>query len=88
MANGSYILEILNSNLCRMVVSGYKKSLVEEDLWNLNQEDRSQHVVPKFEANWNKEMLNSQRYVQFNATLNHRALVFQIIQDQKPTGAL
>ena len=70
MANGSYIIDILNLNLCRMVVSGYKKSLVEEDLWNLNQEDRSQHVVPKFEANWNKEMLNSQRYAQFGVPDN------------------
>ncbi len=50
-----------------MVVSGYKKSLVEDDLWNLNKEDRSQHVVPKFEANWNKEMLNSQRYEKLNS---------------------
>ena len=46
---------------CRMVVTGYKKSLVREDLWHLNPEDRSQSVVPKFEIQWNKEVLKSQR---------------------------
>ncbi len=40
---------------------GYKKSLTREDLWTLNEEDRSQRVVPAFEIEWNKEILKSHR---------------------------
>ncbi len=46
-----------------LVVSGYKKSLTRQDLWNLNPEDRCQSVVPKLEIEWNKEVLKSQRFV-------------------------
>ena len=39
----------------RMMVTGYKRPLVEKDLWSLNPEDCSQRVVPQLVCRWNTE---------------------------------
>uniref|UniRef100_A0A673A259 Multidrug resistance-associated protein 1 n=1 Tax=Sphaeramia orbicularis TaxID=375764 RepID=A0A673A259_9TELE len=41
--------------ITRMMVTGYKRPLVENDLWSLNSEDRSHRVVPRLVNWWNKE---------------------------------
>ena len=41
---------------CSMVVSGYKKALETSDLWDLNERDHSDHVVPIFMKHLNKEL--------------------------------
>lgn len=38
-----------------MVKKGYKRPLTENDIWNLNSENRSSHLVEKFEKNLYKE---------------------------------
>lgn len=38
-----------------LVRKGYKKPLTENDVWNLNSENRSNHLVDKFEKNLYKE---------------------------------
>lgn len=38
-----------------MVGKGYKKPLTENDIWNLNAENRSNHLVDKFEKNLYQE---------------------------------
>ena len=69
-----------------MVVTGYKKSLVREDLWHLNPEDRSQSVVPKFEIQWNKEVLKSQRYALYSRVFHcNFNFVTEIALVTKPT---
>ena len=40
---------------CRMMVQGYKRPLEEKDLWSLNEEDRSQAVVPQLVRCWDHE---------------------------------
>ena len=41
---------------CRLIWRGWRKALEYSDLTDLNQEDKSGVVSPKFEANWNKEI--------------------------------
>ena len=36
--------------------TGYKRSLVEEDLWDLNPRDRSSTTVPMFNKNWEPQL--------------------------------
>lgn len=36
--------------------TGYKRSIVEEDLWDLNPRDRSSTVVPKFNRYWDAKL--------------------------------
>ncbi|WAQ96712.1 MRP3-like protein [Mya arenaria] len=35
---------------------GYKRALVATDLWNLNPNDKSRNIMPKFDHNWQKEL--------------------------------
>ena len=35
---------------------GYKKSLMEDDVFELNPRDKSESVVPEFQACWNAEV--------------------------------
>uniref|UniRef100_A0A673A0R2 Multidrug resistance-associated protein 1 n=1 Tax=Sphaeramia orbicularis TaxID=375764 RepID=A0A673A0R2_9TELE len=49
--------------ITRMMVTGYKRPLVENDLWSLNSEDRSHRVVPRLVNWWNKECQKVKRSV-------------------------
>ena len=44
-----------------MIIKGYKKPLVKEDLWLMNKEDTSEVVVPRFEKQWKKQCLKANR---------------------------
>ena len=35
-----------------MILKGYKKTLEEEDMWDLIPDNRSENVVKQFDANW------------------------------------
>jgi len=39
------------------MIKGYKKPLVEDDMFNLNQRDLCKHAYRRFLKNWNKEVL-------------------------------
>lgn len=45
----------------RMAIQGYKRPLVEKDLWALNNDDRSDIIVPKLLKEWEKEKMKAQR---------------------------
>ena len=45
----------------RLVIKGYRRDLVHEDLWTLNKRDMSKHVSMLFEREWQQEMLKYQR---------------------------
>lgn len=51
----SFLSKITFWWITRMMVIGYKRPLVENDLWSLNSEDRSHRVVPPLVNWWNKE---------------------------------
>jgi len=42
-----------------MVISGYKKPLTFENLWNLNPRDESENSAPEFHQYWKKEVEKS-----------------------------
>lgn len=44
-----------------MAIQGYKRPLVEKDLWALNNDDRSDIIVPKLLKEWEKEKMKAQR---------------------------
>lgn len=37
------------------MISGYKKPVTEGEIFQLNPREQSKTVIPRFEANWNKE---------------------------------
>uniref|UniRef100_A0A1A8EAQ7 Multidrug resistance-associated protein 1 n=1 Tax=Nothobranchius kadleci TaxID=1051664 RepID=A0A1A8EAQ7_NOTKA len=41
--------------ITRLLVTGFKRPLVEKDLWSLNPDDRSHEVVPQLVHSWNSE---------------------------------
>ncbi|KAK7938450.1 hypothetical protein WMY93_001776 [Mugilogobius chulae] len=47
--------------ISRMMVTGYKRPLVESDLWSLNPENRSHRVVPGLVQRWNRQRQKVQR---------------------------
>ncbi|XP_067676731.1 multidrug resistance-associated protein 1-like isoform X1 [Haliotis asinina] len=42
--------------ITKLVIIGYKRGIVEEDLWDLNPRDQSQTLVPPFEKEWSEEV--------------------------------
>ena len=46
-------------NFCRMIVTGYKRPLVDSDLWRLKQSDHSAVVTKRFMKNWNAELVKA-----------------------------
>ncbi|XP_066291275.1 multidrug resistance-associated protein 1-like isoform X11 [Branchiostoma lanceolatum] len=45
-----------------LVILGYKRALERADLWSLNHVDKSDHVVPVFEKEWQKERQKCHRF--------------------------
>ena len=45
-----------------MVVQGYKRALVRDDLWNINADDKCRNVIPVFNKQWDKELTRCRRY--------------------------
>lgn len=43
------------SLLYSLMISGYKKPVTEGEIFQLNPREQSKTVIPRFEANWNKE---------------------------------
>ncbi|XP_067661101.1 multidrug resistance-associated protein 1-like [Haliotis asinina] len=42
--------------ITKLVVIGYKRGIVQEDLWDLNPRDQSKTLVPPFEKEWAEEV--------------------------------
>ena len=40
-----------------LIVTGYRRQLTFDDLWELRPSDRCDTVMPKFEAEWSKELI-------------------------------
>lgn len=38
-----------------LIVTGYKRDLTRQDLWNINEKESSNHVTNEFEKYWNKQ---------------------------------
>ncbi|XP_006630977.3 ATP-binding cassette sub-family C member 2 [Lepisosteus oculatus] len=55
-AGASFLSRITYNWFNSMVVKGYKRPLVEEDLWELNQSDATQTIYGKFEKRMNWEL--------------------------------
>ena len=45
----------------RLIFTGHNHALELHDLWELNSQDTSAHIVPKFEREWNKELRKAQK---------------------------
>lgn len=39
-----------------LAITGFRRSLTEDDLWALNPQDSSKEVVPKFDKFWEKSL--------------------------------
>ncbi|WAQ96711.1 MRP1-like protein, partial [Mya arenaria] len=54
--NVSFISRVTFWWFTSLVIQGYKRALVATDLWNLNPNDKSRNIMPKFDHNWQKEL--------------------------------
>ena len=46
---------------CRLVIQGYKRALVKEDLWTLNKEDTSAAVKELYDEHWQAQVRKIQK---------------------------
>ena len=53
-------IQVHLSSFCRLIITGFKRPLLDTDLWALNKSNRSSTVVPPFIKKW-KEVENSIR---------------------------
>ncbi|XP_078610231.1 multidrug resistance-associated protein 1-like isoform X2 [Branchiostoma floridae x Branchiostoma japonicum] len=60
--SSSYLSKITFWWFNPLVILGYKRALETADLYSLNQVDRSDHVVPLFEKEWQKERQKCQKF--------------------------
>ena len=48
----------------RLIITGYRRQLTFDDIWQLRKADQCAKILPEFEAEWNKELLkHNQRFV-------------------------
>lgn len=47
-----------------MVINGYKRPLVQEDMWDLNEKDATTHISTKFEEIMREEMRKARSKLQ------------------------
>ena len=59
------VLDSMISNISanRLVILGYKRALVREDLWSLNAEDTSAAVKERYEKHWQAQVVKIKRLV-------------------------
>jgi len=50
--NSSFLNQILIEWITPLIWKGYKSPLEYKDLWDLNEEDKSESLVPVFERQW------------------------------------
>ncbi|CAG5116675.1 unnamed protein product, partial [Candidula unifasciata] len=53
--SASFPSQIIFAWICSLLRTGYRKPLVEDDVFELNPRDQSRTVVPPFEKEWEKE---------------------------------
>ncbi|XP_076311435.1 multidrug resistance-associated protein 1-like isoform X2 [Tachypleus tridentatus] len=58
--NSSFLSRLLFSWFTEMTLTGWKRSLVQSDLWALNFEDKAENVVPKFDRYWQEQISRCQ----------------------------
>lgn len=42
--------------IARLIFTGYRRQLLFDDIWELKQSDQCETLLPKFEAQWAKEL--------------------------------
>ncbi|XKL66881.1 hypothetical protein PGB90_010301 [Kerria lacca] len=58
----SFVSKILFIWFDRLIWKGYKKPLENDDLWNLDHDNTSASIVPKFEKSWNATLMKTKKY--------------------------
>uniref|UniRef100_A0A8C6UTS8 Multidrug resistance-associated protein 1 n=1 Tax=Neogobius melanostomus TaxID=47308 RepID=A0A8C6UTS8_9GOBI len=65
-SGASFLSRITFWWISRMMVTGFKRPLVESDLWSLHPENRSHRVVPGLVQRWNRQRQKAKRLVLWN----------------------
>lgn len=58
----SFLSHLLFTWFDKLAWKGFKKPLEQKDLWDMNPEDSSRELVPKFEKYWQKSLQKCERY--------------------------
>ncbi|KAK3084438.1 hypothetical protein FSP39_013539 [Pinctada imbricata] len=60
----------------KIVVTAYRKTITEDDIWALNTDDRSETLVPRFQTNWQKEVSKHQQVMADEQEKKSKAHIF------------
>uniref|UniRef100_H2Z8G3 Uncharacterized protein n=1 Tax=Ciona savignyi TaxID=51511 RepID=H2Z8G3_CIOSA len=62
----------------RMVVMGYKRPIINDDLWKLNEDDESKNIAKSFLKNWNAEKAKVHAHCELIAELATASTQFSL----------
>uniref|UniRef100_A0A8C6UR78 Multidrug resistance-associated protein 1 n=1 Tax=Neogobius melanostomus TaxID=47308 RepID=A0A8C6UR78_9GOBI len=65
-SGASFLSRITFWWISRMMVTGFKRPLVESDLWSLHPENRSHRVVPGLVQRWNRQRQKAKRLFMYS----------------------
>ena len=71
-----------------LIILGYKKSLVTSDLYDLNEDDKTNRISSEFYKNWLQKLSKNQRDIQLNNSNFVPDLRHHINQSNKKPGVL
>ncbi|XP_071095599.1 multidrug resistance-associated protein 1-like [Haliotis cracherodii] len=78
----SFLSRVTFSWINSLLFKGYRKSLEEEDLFELHPRDKSERVLPQFWKAWVKEVRKAQRKNQEKARYSASTLNHNLMQDE------
>lgn len=50
-----------NPSSNRLIITGFKRPLQDSDLWSLDENNTADHIVPKLQREWEKELKKCRR---------------------------
>nr|AGI21024.1 ATP binding cassette family C protein [Azumapecten farreri] len=80
----SFLSRLSFTWLDRLMVTGYKKTLTEEDVFNLGPSELSQNVVPRFERVWKRECAKQKLKAQTSRTTEKPSHSFENSTERTP----
>lgn len=63
----------------RLLITGYRRALQEDDLWLLDERSQSHHIVPRVHKEWDQELRKSCRYMYVDSWANNEGLHCEVL---------
>lgn len=71
-----------------LALKGFRKPLEADDLWDMNPEDSSREIVPKFEKHWYNTIRKAQGYIFLTVDTSYLiTLFFRVVPNENQAQA-